>query len=408
MKKVIIPFSLVFLLLNSITAFAAQSIKEQSATDKKSEKVKAKEEKANKKTTEKTQQKQKKNDPVVISVDGRPITKSEIEKGLIYFIGKKKKMSKSKFLEYREEIEKFLIQRELLRNEAEKRKISISDEEYEKSLDETLKKSNKTKEDLKGIIKERNITMDEFKNRYTDEMKRNKLFKQLEDDFRKEIKISDEEAQKFYEQHKKMFIKPERVEVEHILIKTSKSDSKEELEKKKKELEKIRERILKGEKFETLAKNFSDCPSRKNGGYLGIIQKGQTVPEFEQMAFSSKEGEISPVFKTQFGYHILKVIKKYPYEQVPFEKAKPYIVKMLKNNKIRDKFEEYLKGLNAKANIKIYEENQPKYEDLVPPEKRAADKKEKGKKEAKNEVKGKSNEKKGNNKKTTENKPKEK
>ncbi len=76
----------------------------------------------------------------------------------------------------------------------------------------------------------------------------------------------------------------------------------------KAKLEAVRARILAGEDFATLAKEFSDCPSgARAGGDLGAFGKGQMVPEFEQAAFTQPVGEVGALVKTAFGYHIIKV-----------------------------------------------------------------------------------------------------
>jgi len=87
---------------------------------------------------------------------------------------------------------------------------------------------------------------------------------------------------------------PDKVHCAHILVKTEK------------EANTVLERLKKGEKFANIAKEVSLCPSGKRGGDLGTFGRGRMVKEFEKAAFALQKGQISPVVKTKFGYHIIK------------------------------------------------------------------------------------------------------
>ncbi|MSR89706.1 hypothetical protein EXS53_02145 [Patescibacteria group bacterium] len=78
----------------------------------------------------------------------------------------------------------------------------------------------------------------------------------------------------------------------------------------KKQIEDIKNQITAGADFADLAKKYSADGSASNGGDLGLVSKGQTVPEFEAAAFALGEGQVSGVVKTQYGYHIIKVTGK--------------------------------------------------------------------------------------------------
>jgi len=85
-----------------------------------------------------------------------------------------------------------------------------------------------------------------------------------------------------------------QVHCAHILVKTEK------------EANAVLERLTKGESFANIAKEVSICPSKKRGGDLGTFGRGRMVKEFENAAFTIQKGQISPVVKTKFGYHIIK------------------------------------------------------------------------------------------------------
>jgi peptidyl-prolyl cis-trans isomerase C len=87
---------------------------------------------------------------------------------------------------------------------------------------------------------------------------------------------------------------PDKVRCAHILVKTEKEGNV------------VLERLKKGEKFANIAKELSLCPSAKRGGDLGSFSRGTMVKEFEKAAFDLGKGQISPLVKTKYGYHLIK------------------------------------------------------------------------------------------------------
>lgn len=112
------------------------------------------------------------------------------------------------------------------------------------------------------------------------------------------ISASEDELLNFYNENKEKFQKPESVVASHILIDTE--DKANDIIKE----------INEGLAFENAAQKYSSCPSKEQGGNLGEFTKGQMVPEFEEAAFSMELNTISDPVKTQFGYHIIKLISK--------------------------------------------------------------------------------------------------
>jgi len=151
-------------------------------------------------------------------------------------------------------------------------------------------------------------------------------------DVTKDVKISDADLHKYYDEHKNEF---EQVRARHILIrfqgsplplKPGQKDLTEaEALAKSQELLK---RIKGGEDFAAVAtKESDDTGSAANGGDLNFFKRGQMVPSFEQAAFALEPGQISDPVKSQFGYHIIKVEAK---ESKSFDEMKPDLEKRLK------------------------------------------------------------------------------
>ncbi len=139
---------------------------------------------------------------------------------------------------------------------------------------------------------------------------------------RRNIQVSDDQLKVQYQNNIQQYQVPNRVHVEHILFMTvGKTDA--EVDEIKKTAEDVLKQAKKGAKFEDLAKKYSEDPGSKDkGGDLGWITQGQTVPEFEKTAFGLDKGQISDLVKTQYGFHIIKVLDKETARTKTFDEVK--------------------------------------------------------------------------------------
>jgi peptidyl-prolyl cis-trans isomerase D len=142
---------------------------------------------------------------------------------------------------------------------------------------------------------------------------------------RQTAQVSDDELKAQYQQNIQQYEVANRVHVEHVLLMTvGKTDA--EVEEIRQKAEDVLKQAKKGAKFEDLAKKYSEDPGTKDkGGDLGWITQGQTVPEFEKTAFTLDKGKISDLVKTQYGFHIIKVLDKETAHTKPFEEVKDSI-----------------------------------------------------------------------------------
>ncbi len=148
------------------------------------------------------------------------------------------------------------------------------------------------------------------------------------------IQVSDKEAKAYYNKHKEEFTTPEEVRARHILV------------KKKSQAENILKQLKNNGDFAKLAKKYSiDKATAQKGGELGFFTRRDMVKPFSDAAFSLKPGEVSPVVKTPFGYHIIKVEEKKPKKQKSFKEVKQEI----KNKLLKSKEQAAFDALVAKA-----------------------------------------------------------
>ena len=192
-------------------------------------------------------------------------------------------------------------------------------------------------------LAENNITMETVKESVVSGMLINAyLDSKINDD---DIIVTDEELRAEFNPEKSR-------SAQHILIDTR--DAKDDAAKAeaKAKIEMILAKAKLGEDFGELAKEYSDCPSGKNGGDLGKFARGQMVPEFDKAVFSMNIGDISGIVETEFGYHIIKLNEIVTND---FEEMKDQLKEKIISDKKRVEYEKFLTNLKTKANFEELE-----------------------------------------------------
>ncbi len=168
-----------------------------------------------------------------------------------------------------------------------------------------------------------------------------------------DVKITDKEVKKYYDDHEEEFSSPEQVRVSHILIQFDEDVTEERKKEAEKKAQKALSRVKSGEDFSAVAKEVSTCPSSENGGDLNFFARGRMVPEFEDVAFGLSVGDFSEVVETRFGYHIIKVTDKKEQEKIDFEDYKDKIKDTLLQRKKGEVLKEWLAKIKSGADIEI-------------------------------------------------------
>jgi peptidyl-prolyl cis-trans isomerase C len=205
-------------------------------------------------------------------------------------------------------------------------------------LDELVKKEILYQEAMKRGLE----NTPEFNQKVADFKKLTLISELIDKEVISKSKVSDQEIKDYYNKHKEDFTTTSQIRASHILVKTED------------EAKKVLDRLNKGEKFETLARELSiDKASAKNGGDVGFFGRGQMVPEFEKAAASMKVGEISGPVKTQFGYHIIKVTGRKAGPVVDFDRVKEVIAQRLSGDRQKEAFDKYIEGIKKNYNVVI-------------------------------------------------------
>ena len=148
--------------------------------------------------------------------------------------------------------------------------------------------------------------------------------------------ISQDEIRNYYNSNLDQYKLPDRAHVAHILFKTvGKTDA--EAEEIRKKAEDVLKKAKSGANFADLAKKYSEDTTKDKGGDLDWIVRGQTVPEFEKAAFSLPKGSISDLVKTQYGFHIIKVIDRQDARTQTLDEVLPDIMATLQQQKATPK-----------------------------------------------------------------------
>ncbi|GIU10482.1 MULTISPECIES: SurA N-terminal domain-containing protein [unclassified Shewanella] len=155
-------------------------------------------------------------------------------------------------------------------------------------------------------------------------------------DLAKDITVTDAEAQAYYDEHKANYTQAEKRLAAHILVQEGDDDAAA-----KAKAEAIYKQLQDGADFAEVAKTESeDTFSGEQGGQLDWFEAGVMEPEFDTALFALNKGEYSGVVKTNFGYHIIKVLDIQPGAQAPFADVKEKILAQLKDKQAVDKFYE--------------------------------------------------------------------
>lgn len=242
-----------------------------------------------------------------------------------------------------------LVGIEIAKAYASEHNITVSDKEVDQEISkikgqvgDQARSSGQdisNQEAYEQALKQNNITEDQLR----DDIRENLPVQKVQEKVAGDAEPTDAEIQDYYEKNKEaQFTTPERVCVRHILFNKDQQQKADDVKKQ----------LQDGGDFAKLAKEDSQDPgSAEQGGDLGCLGKGETVPEFEQAAFGADQGEIVGPVKTEFGYHLLEVTEKKPKQARPLDEVKSQIRSQLTTEKQSEAFGKWLNEQKKQRNV---------------------------------------------------------
>jgi peptidyl-prolyl cis-trans isomerase SurA len=227
-----------------------------------------------------------------------------------------------------------------------------------KQLD-SIRQENKLPdlETLEKEVEKQGLNWEDFK----DGIRKGILTKKvIGDEVGSHINTTDDEIRKYYDTHKQDFVRPEQVALRSIEINTAgKTDA--EVADLKKKADTALKRIQDGEDFGEIAKRYSDGSTAKQGGYLGVYKRGELSKALEDVVFTMKRNELTPVMETKQGFLIMQVLEHYDEGEQTLTTVSDEIRNKLYDEKLEPALRDYLKTLREQSYVIV----KPGYQDMA-------------------------------------------
>jgi peptidyl-prolyl cis-trans isomerase SurA len=242
-----------------------------------------------------------------------------------------------------------LIDTQLLIARAKDMNISVETDVI-KRLDDVRKQNNLgSLEDLQKAVESSGMAWEDYKAQL-----RNSLMSQevIRREVGSRMDIGSDEVKKYYDAHTEEFNRPEEVQLSESFLTTEKK-TPEEIAAIQKQAGALRDRIIAGEDFATLAKRYSQGQTAQNGGDLGVFERGALAPQIEDAVFKLEKGQMTDPIQTKTGFEVIKVVDHFQAGLQPMDKVQNEIMNKLYTAKMEPALREYLAQLREENYVMV-------------------------------------------------------
>lgn len=274
----------------------------------------------------------------IATVGDSVITLAEFQDSLKRIVPQDHATDKEELTAIKKDLLNQLIEERLLLSQAKKAGVTVSDEELSAEVEGMKQEYGEAS--FKDTIAERYGSLEKWKNDIRNKLIIRRTVEKLVSEL---APVTENEAREYYGAHPEEFISTERVHARMIVV----ASEEEAL--------KIRKGLTVAN-FADTAKSVSLSPDKENGGDLGFFSRGEMPSAFEDAVFKLRPGQISPVVKTEYGFHIFLVEGRKKGGKFSFEEVRDRIMERLKAEKEDSEFRDWMASLKQKTRIEVREE----------------------------------------------------
>jgi peptidyl-prolyl cis-trans isomerase SurA len=255
-----------------------------------------------------------------------------------------------KLIEARRRVLDQLIEEKLVEQEAQRLGIKVAAKDVDGTIEEVKRRNGVTQEELEKALTRDGFTLSSYRKQIESKMLRIRLINMA---VKVDPKASEKDLREFYRQNLDRYRTIESYRPGHILCGVAPNAPPEEVREARRKCQGLLERAQKGEDFGELAVLFSEDASARSGGDLGTFKQGELVPNIEREVLNLKVGEVGGLLRTEFGFHVLKLLDRQGGQPPPFEEIQDRVRTEYLETEIDKALRQYMTTLRQKSTVEI-------------------------------------------------------
>lgn len=295
-------------------------------------------------------------DEVVATVGNEPILRSEILEEIQPMISSLQSSTSSEEA-FNQELEQIFrealeqaIEQKILYRQAQQLGMQVPDEAVEERLS-MIRQQYDSEEEFNRLLEQAGESMSDFRESLRKQILAISFGMQKRQEFEQQVVVTESDMAQYFQDHQEEFVRSERVQVRRIFLTAGQDEA--ERARVRAQLESLREELILGADFATLATRHSEGPDAENGGLVGWVQRNDLVAPLEEVAFELPVGEISEPIETEFGFHLLKVDAREG-EHIPtYDDVRTQIEPMLRSQRAEERYRRWIQDLRRRSQVRV-------------------------------------------------------